>query len=97
MVQISDCKQEITPDFIKAAANQLFGLMGDDTLDVILMTTKVQGALMKVFPPLEIGIDSNGYVTICGIPFESFQTLQELYFRASEIRNDGKRLALICG
>jgi len=76
-------------------------LRPSDVPDVYVMTYGAEQALRKhfktdeqqaVMPRLSGGFRAD---RVCGIPFESYSTLEECHNRALELSGEGKNVALI--
>lgn len=98
MVSITNCTSEITIESIKATMDKAQNIVSDNIPDVLLMTKKAEACLRLAIPSAKTVFDPDGFgfMGIYGIPFESFETLQEMHFRALELQCKGVRLALIC-
>jgi hypothetical protein len=74
-------------------------LMPDDVPDVYVLTNTVKMKLLEYFEENEeIPHPLDGFCLdrLCGIPFESYETLHECQQRAFKLRADGKNVALVC-
>jgi len=98
----SHCSTDITLESIQAAMNEARELMPDDVPDVYVMTCGAAQKLREHFKadeqPGAIGHPTDGFFAnrVCGIPFESYGTLMEVYTRVLELSDEGKKVALVC-
>jgi len=82
--------------------NEARELMPDDVPDVYVMTFGAEQKLREHFKtdeqPGVIGYSTDGFFAdrVCGIPFESYGTLAEVHKRVLELRDEGKKVALVC-
>lgn len=92
-------KPDITLDSIQAAMKEARELMPDDAPEIYVMTFGAEIKLREHFKTEEQERHpSNGFWEdrVCGIPFESYGTLQECHARVLELHDEGKKVALVC-
>ena len=82
--------------------NEARKLMPDDVPDVYVMTYGAEQKLRDHFKtdrqPGAVGHPSDGFFAdrVFGIPFESYRTLAEVHKRVLELRDEGKKVAMVC-
>jgi hypothetical protein len=98
----SNCSTDITLWSIQAAMQEARELMPDDVPDIYVMTFGAERKLREHFQtdeqPGAMGRPPDGFWAdrVCGIPFEAYGTLQECHNRVLELRDEGKKVALVC-
>lgn len=91
------CSTDITFESVQKTMGECRVLMPTDVPDVYVMTTAafrlIRDEVSKDMQPSPLPFDS---VAMFGIPIEHYPTLREVHERCLELRDAGKRVALVC-